>query len=222
VLSDAPRAYWRLGETSGTTAADERGNAPGTYLSGVTLGAPGALAGDGNTAGRFDGVDDRVSMGDPANGSLDFETGDFTVEAWVRTSVNGERTVVSKRPSSGPYWQFTVTDDAGHVGQIRVNGSDGTATRQAYGPAVRVDDGNWHYVAVVFDRDTGIIVYVDGASLATAGPLIGSVSNAGLFLVGKASGYGYFSGDLDEVAVYSHALSAARVHMHHAAGQGSG
>jgi Concanavalin A-like lectin/glucanases superfamily len=218
VLSDAPRAYWRLGETSGATAADERGAAPGTYLSGVTLGAPGALAGDGNTAARFDGLDDRVSMGDPAAGTLDFEAGDFTVEAWVKTSMNGERTVVSKRPSSGPYWQFTVTDDAGQVGHIRVNASDGAVTRQAYGPAVRVDDGNWHYVAVVFDRDTGIVVYVDGASLATAGALAGSVGNTGPFLIGKATGYGYFSGDLDEVAVYGEGLPAARVHAHHAAG----
>jgi hypothetical protein len=218
-MSDQPRAYWRLGETSGTTAADELGGAPGTYLSGSVLGVPGALAGDASTAVRFEGVDDRVSMSDPASGALDFGTNDFSVEAWVKTTLNGERTIVSKRPSTGPYWQFTVTDDSGHVGQIRVNASDGAATRQAYGPARRVDDGAWHHVVVVFDRDTGIVVYVDGQSLATAGPLTGDVSNTGPMLIGKATGYGYLAGDVDEVAVYPAILPASRVAAHYAAAQ---
>jgi hypothetical protein len=220
VLNDNPRAYWRLGETSGTIAADVVGVAPGTYENGVVRGVPGAIAGDSNPAVRLDGVDDRVSMGDPAGGVLDFGTGDFTVEAWVKATVNGERTVVSKRPSSGPYWQFTVTDDSGHVGQIRVNASDGSVTRQAYGPPVRVDDGNWHHVAVVFDRDVGITVYVDGASLSTVATLPGDLSNAGPLLIGKATGYGYLNGDLDEVAIYPQALEAARVQAHRSAGRG--
>jgi hypothetical protein len=221
VLSDAPRAYWRLGEGSGAVAADERGVAPGTYENGVTLGVPGALMTETTTAARFDGVDDRVNMGDPANGALDVGTGDFTVEAWLKTSVNGERTVVSKRPSSGPYWQFTVTDDSGHAGHVRVNLSDGAVNRQAYGPAVRVDDGAWHHVAVVFDRDVGIIVYVDGSSASTAGASAGDVGNAASLLVGKATAYGYFSGDLDEVALYPHALQPARIGAHLAAAHGS-
>jgi hypothetical protein len=220
-LSDEPRAYWRLGEGSGAVAADQRGAAPGTYENGVTLGVPGALMTEATTAARFDGVDDRVSMGDPASGTLDFGTGDFSVEAWVKTSVNGERAVVSKRPSSGPYWQFTVTDDSGHVGHIRVNVFDGAVNRQAYGPAVRVDDGVWHHVAVVFDRDVGTTVYVDGSSAATVGTMTADVGNAGPFLVGKATGYGYFSGDLDEVAVYPYALSSGDVGAHLSAARGS-
>src|SRR5688500_14316091 len=59
VTADGPRAYWRLGETSGTTAADETASAsPGTYAGGVVLGVPASLAGDPDTAVRFDGVDD--------------------------------------------------------------------------------------------------------------------------------------------------------------------
>jgi hypothetical protein len=220
VLADSPRAYWRLGETSGSSALDQLGVAPGTYVSGVALGVPGAPAGDANTAARFDGVDDRVNMADPASGALDFGTSDFTVEAWVKTTVNGERAVVSKRPFTGPYWQLTVTDDSGHTGAIRVNVSDGAVVREVYGPARRVDDGAWHHVAAVFDRDVGITVYVDGSSLATAAPVSGDLASSGPFLVGKSTGYGYFQGDLDEVAVYPTALSAGRVHAHHFAGLG--
>jgi acid phosphatase type 7 len=221
VLSDSPRGYWRLGESSGTNAADQTGTNPGTYQFGVVLGAPGALFGDANTAGRFDGSDDKVSMGDPANGSLDFGTGDFTVEAWVKTTVNGEQAVVSKRATTAgtPLWQFTVTNDPGHDGEIRVNIVAGT-TLEVYGPAKRVDDGTWHHVVVVFDRDAGLTIYVDGVSVFRPGAATADVSNAGPFLVAKSTGYNHFKGDLDEVAVYPSALSPVRVQAHYAAGRG--
>lgn len=92
VLVDGrPAGYWRLGETSGTTAADATANANnGSYLQAVTLGVTGALASDGNTAARLDGGSGRISMGDPASGVFDFGTDDFTVEAWVKTSFNDE------------------------------------------------------------------------------------------------------------------------------------
>ena len=219
VLSDGPRAYWRLGETSGAAAADaSASNLPGTYQSGVTLGVPGALAGDANRAARFDGSNDRVTMGDPTSGALDFGTGDFTAEVWLKTSVNGERTVLGKR-SSGPYWLVTVTDDSGLAGRLRAALFDGSVTRQVYS-TVRVDDGAWHHVAVLFDRDTGITFYVDGvASGSVAGAQAGSVSNSAPFQLGKVSGYKNFSGDLDEAALYSGLLSAARIAAHHSAGR---
>jgi hypothetical protein len=218
VLTDGPRAYWRLGEAGGATAADETGTAAGTYSGGTLLGAPGAILSDTDTAVRLDGVDDLVTMGDPTDGSLDFGTGDFSVEAWLKTTVNGERAVVSKR-SSGAYWQFTVTDDSGHTGEVRANISDGAVSKQVYGPPVRVDDGNWHHVVVAFDRDSAITVFVDGAGRSTAGATSGSVSNAAALVVGKASSYGYFQGDLDEVAVYPVVLSAVRVQAHLVAGR---
>jgi hypothetical protein len=224
VLSDEPRAYWRLAEAIGTAAADELSAAPGTYLGGITLRASGALEGEANTAAAFDGGDDRISAGDPASGSLDFGTGDFSVEAWVKATANDERALVSKRPytTGSPYWQLTVSDDGSQTGRIRVNMSDGTASLQAYGPAVRVDDGVWHHVVVVVDRDAGITIHVDGAALTTAGVVSGDVSNAGELQIGKSPGYAHYKGVIDEVAVYAAALSADRVQAHRAAGLGTG
>jgi hypothetical protein len=161
-------------------------------------------------------------MGDPLDGRLDFGYGDFTVEAWVRATANDERAVISKRMYEEvptPHWQVTVTDDSGHQGHIRVNVFDGTVTPQVYGPNVRVDDGSWHHVVVAFDRDAGIVVYVDGVSAGTEGPLYGHISNGGELLLGKAPGYPEFKGDLDEVAVYPYLLSPQRVAAHFAAAQ---
>jgi hypothetical protein len=51
VLSDRPIAYYRFDETSGSTAHDASGNGnDATIGTGVTWGAPGAIAGDANTA----------------------------------------------------------------------------------------------------------------------------------------------------------------------------
>jgi hypothetical protein len=224
VLSDTPRAYWRLGEISGTTAADEVGSADGTYLSGVTLGVLGALFEDSDPAAGFDGGDDRVSMRDPADGSLDFGTGDFSAEAWVKTTANDDRAIFAKKASAGgpPFWQVTVTDDGSQIGRIRATFFDGTVTRNVYGPTIRVDDGAWHHVVVGFDRDTGITITVDGTNTkTTAGAMAGDVSNAGDFIVGKASGYAQFKGTIDEVAVYAGLLSPERIQSHNAAGRGS-
>ena len=38
VLADGPSGYWRLGETSGTTAAAVTGGVNGTYTNGPVLG----------------------------------------------------------------------------------------------------------------------------------------------------------------------------------------
>src|SRR6202171_1704290 len=57
VLADAPAAYWRMGETSGTTMTDASKNAnTGTYAGAFSVGQPGALAGDKGTAVAFDGL----------------------------------------------------------------------------------------------------------------------------------------------------------------------
>jgi hypothetical protein len=135
--------------------------------------------------------------------------------------VNGEQAIASKRASSTPpYWQFTVTNDPGHDGEIRVNIYAGGSI-EVYGPAKRVDDGAWHHVVVVFDREVGVTVFVDGASVLRPGTATGDVGNTGPFLVGKSTGYNHFKGDLDDVAVYRSALPATRVQVHYAAGRGA-
>jgi hypothetical protein len=218
VRADAPRGYWRLGEASGTLAAEDQHRADGTYLGGVILGVPGAPAGDPNTAARFDGGNDKLVVPDPANGSLDFGTADFTVEAWVKPTASDERVIVAKRPSTGtePYWGLTVTDDPNHNGQVRAVYFDGVNTRTAYS-SKGVLDGAWHHVVVWYDRQMGIIVSVDGVSKATALSLTSSVSNSGEVHIGKGPTNGYLKGDLDEVALYDGLVPLQRIQAHAAA-----
>jgi hypothetical protein len=53
ILNSGPISYWRLGETSGSTVADETGSNPGTYVNSPMLNQPGALVGDANPAVTF-------------------------------------------------------------------------------------------------------------------------------------------------------------------------
>ena len=54
ILGQSPVAYYRLGESSGNVAYDSSGNFNnGTFGSGITLGAAGALGSDTNTAYQF-------------------------------------------------------------------------------------------------------------------------------------------------------------------------
>jgi hypothetical protein len=217
VRADSPRAYWRLGETTGTIAKEDQQRANGTYFSGVTLGAAGANH-DGNSAAGFDGGNDRIGVPDPADGSLDFGTDDFTVEAWIKPSASDERVIAAKRSSNAaePYWSLTVTDDPNHNGQIRAVYFDGTNTRAAYSSKTVVD-GGWHHVVVWFDRDTGITIGVDGVTKATALAIAPDVGNTGELQIGKGPANPYFKGDIDEVALYGGLLPAERVQAHSAA-----
>jgi Concanavalin A-like lectin/glucanases superfamily len=214
VRTDLPRAFWRLGELTGTTALEDQGRANGTYVGGVTLGVAGSNH-DPNTAARFDGGNDRVGVPDPADGSLDFGAGDFTVEAWIRPTSSDERVIVAKRSSlaTEPYWGLTVTDDPNHNGQIRANFFDGVATRTAYS-LNGVVDGAWHHVVVWFDRDLGITIWVDGTTKFTPLAIAGDVGNTGELKIGKGPTNPYFTGDIDEVALYSGLLPPARAQAH--------
>ena len=46
VLDDGPSSYWRLGETSGTTAGDQKTANTGTYIRSPPLGQTSLLTSD--------------------------------------------------------------------------------------------------------------------------------------------------------------------------------
>ena len=214
VRADSPRAYWRLGELSGTTAAEDQGGPSGTYSGGVVLGVAPAIV-DANRAAHFDGGNDKMAVPDPANGSLDFGTSDFTAEAWIKPSASDERGIIAKRSGAAgeSYWGVTVTDDPNHNGQIRATYSDGTNVRTAYS-SNGVLDGAWHHVVVWFDRDTGTTISVDGVRKFTPLGMTPDVSNSAPVEVGKAATNPYFKGDIDEVAVYGGLLPLHRIAAH--------
>jgi Concanavalin A-like lectin/glucanases superfamily len=203
ILADAPLSYWRLGESSGTTAADERGVAPGTYQNGITLGAAGALTGDANTSVSLDGVDDAVSF---ANPNL---SGPFSIELWAFLAGPG---------SSGALGYATLVGyDYTHRLLWQTYGSNQLLAQfdGNFFSSTPVSANAWHHIVYSFDG-TSERFYVDGQAAgvhATTLPVWNQPFRLGSFDAGP---HYKLNGVLDEVALYGRALSAAEVQAHYA------
>lgn len=224
VQGHGPLAYWRLAETSGTVVRDATANGvQGSYMGGVALGQPGAMPADANTSIGLNGTTGRVAFGDV----FDFSgKAAFTLEAWVRPDVidTWHRRIFNKEEKDGlGRWQgYRMAVNSSSLGLYCQRWSDGANTQVYLSPA-QLTLGRWYHVACTYDGAT-LRLYVNGSQVmakasslvvaATSAPLtVGSFTNGG-----SAS---FWSGGLDEVAVYGRALSAAEVASHLNASRGS-
>lgn len=172
---------------------------------------------------NFDGVNDYVNVPDAT--VLNFDTGNFTVCAWVRTTETTRRTVVSKYDYNG-----LGTIETGWYIDVRADGRLRTAIETVTAGAVNyrvldsnatVNDGNWHCITLQRTAQNTINVFVDGnqsngASL-TQGTVV-SVSNTVALRIGEESDKGvgsqfnqYFLGNIDDVRIYNRTLSNAEI-----------
>jgi hypothetical protein len=216
-------AWWPLDETSGTTAADIAGFPNnGTHVNGPTP-VSGKVAG----ALRFDGVNDHVRV--PDHAELNVGTGNFTLDAWVRTGSSGLIVLVDKRSGPTPqgYSLFLVN---GRLGFQMANGvgssvcaatpTPGRACVNYVAPPTspNVADGQWHHVAAVVDRadaTSGVRLYVDGVQVFAGSPLTGNLDNTSDLYLGMRTpaqnGGGFLPGDLDEVELIKRALTQQEI-----------
>jgi Concanavalin A-like lectin/glucanases superfamily len=207
VLADNPVSYWRLDETSGTTAADSKGSNPGTYTGGVTLGQAGALPDAiNNRAAGFDGVNDYVSAGNPA--SLQLATG--TVEAWIKTSNAGTgwRDIINKKNA------FALSLDTNVLSIY----DWGTSAPVSAG--INLADNQWHHVAMSFQSgvNNGTKIYVDGVLRLTTKFTV--LNQTGPFHLGDENGAAEFiSGTIDDAAAYNTVMTAAQIRSHYNTGR---
>jgi hypothetical protein len=205
LVSPGLRAYWRLGEASGTVAADAAGRVAASYLGEVGLGARGGLSGDDDTAGRFDGVDDELQGGD---GSLAL-TGAGTLEGWFFW----EAGVALLRDSTSSAGWILAYDNGGRVA-YRVGGT----TIMTPLATAQLRDG-WHHLALTASGGATAF-YVDGALVhASAGAARASaVMPWRVMRNGGVSGQ-FARGRADDVAIHDTALDAAAVRAHFEAGR---
>ena len=157
----------------------------------------------------------------PDSDVLDFGTGDFSVECWFRTSMSsGNGTLVCKANGDGSTMTgFNIDIRGGN--DFFIQGGDGT-NRQSNTGGGDFSDGNWHHAMVVFDRSSGIIKYVDGSAVGTASGTLGTgtLNVANDLAIGYAeySDDEFYTGDIDDVRIYSDALSATEVTKNYNAG----
>jgi hypothetical protein len=80
VLADAPAAYWRMDERTGTTMTDSTKNGNHGHYDGIVmLGQPGPLAAGGSTAVGLDGATSGMTV--PNSTTLQMNW--VTIELWI-------------------------------------------------------------------------------------------------------------------------------------------
>lgn len=163
----------------------------------------------------FDGLDDYIEIAD--TGNLDFETGDFTISAWVKTSqapVGGNFPMIINKEHGSlnrSGYELFLQPNGGLNGKVvfQIVSNFNFASIQS---TSNVNDGAWHHVAGV-KRATEIELIIDGISEGTTAHAVGSLSNDVPFSLGHAAAQNswYFGGMLVEARVWSVARSAAEI-----------
>ncbi|MDP8928677.1 MAG: hypothetical protein M3O70_08915 [Actinomycetota bacterium] len=107
VAKIGPAHWWRLGDASGTAAADSAGSVHGTYSGSPQLGTSGLVEHDSDTAVTFDGVDDKIDIHEKAALTGDFSLV-WTMNVAPRAGSSGRRIFTQGDPPSPGYSSIMV------------------------------------------------------------------------------------------------------------------
>jgi hypothetical protein len=204
------------------TPADALGGTSATLIGNASY-----AAGYAGRAFDFDGNTGHATLGNPASLRL---TNAISIEAWINPrqgpAVSGSMSSIVTKWGQ----KFDPTPDSDSYGLwIRRNGSTLTlfsAIHQAGTSEPNVEGGTippdmWSHVAMTFDATSGqYVLYLNGQSVASAnspGPITATTRNV---LVGREDSFlpRPFNGLIDEISIYSRALTAAEIRSIYSAG----
>lgn len=209
-MEEGPPEATQTADAQGGTAAQFNGamgaaSWTNTYLAPVPAGTTQALI--------FDKRDPKDFLDVPGFKGVT-GTNARTVSAWINTTNPNANILSWGQNSGGKKWTFRVQDANGQDGAIRVEVNGGYQVG-----STRVDDGRWHHVAAVWQDDGSpdvqdVQLYVDGqleAISASQSRSINTASNADVRIGQDFNGNRTFNGVMDDVRVYSAALSGAEI-----------
>ncbi|MFA6341041.1 MAG: LamG-like jellyroll fold domain-containing protein [Candidatus Paceibacterota bacterium] len=204
-----------VGELLFDTNANPTPDTSGSGNNGTVYGATYATTSGYNDKGAysFDGTNDYINVANSA--SLNFDTGDFTIATWIKTSTLADfRNLIYKGAGDGySGWRFGLDNGVPH---ILIGDTTGFVSR-TFG-SVSIANGIWHYLAIAYDRDSVVSAYVDGVLVGTVNiyTKTGSVNNSASLIIGLS--YARYNGLLDNIRFYSSALSASDIQNLYAEG----
>ena len=233
ILTNNPAAYYRLEETSGTTAADASVNAVAaayTYNSGLTspqLGLPGITT---NSilfnGGGFSSDVGYVSI--PASALITPVAADgtngapFSCELWVQPTTQPATFSVPIEMAQFPKgWNIYVSGaDSGATSYFYLNMPNGVLFQGE--PDLPINFLRWYHLVVTFNG-TNALFYINSVAhgpyvVPNYVPAIGSSAHVGS---GQGVGWTAFIGGVDEVAFYTNVLTPAQILTHYQVGTNS-
>ncbi|GAA4359798.1 PKD domain-containing protein [Angustibacter luteus] len=216
VLADGASQYWRLGESSATTAYNSAGFDDLTLGAGVTRGAAGGT-GDADKASTFNGTDTAFGVNSQPVTAPDT----FSAEAWFKTTTTSGGKILgfggSTTGLSGNYDRHVYMTNDGKLTFGTWLGFPAIVTSaQSY------NDGQWHHVVGTLGS-AGEFLYVDGKRVGANGGIHSGQPYDGYWRIGGDNIGGWpgdkssngFQGDIDDVAIYPSQLTFAQVRSHY-------
>ncbi len=209
----SPVAHWKLDETSGSVAAEEREQSPGVLRGFPTDNSQWVTGTRGNGL-CFDGIDDNVGITGlppmPPNHPR-------TIAAWIKLSsvpTASQTILIWGEPTLGKHWRLEVDTNR------RLRFLCGTG----YGVASRmVGDTQWHHIAIALDplvasqpHVSDLRLYVDARpqtlyDLNEQPAAAGVMQDLRIGAPYDPAGSKPFNGILDDVRIYDAALAPAHV-----------
>lgn len=215
-----PVAYWRFEEAAGN-AADSSGNAhTATASAGIGYHQTGALQ-DGSFSYSFDGATTSLDAGTSTALNIG-KSSAFTVEFWAAPSTTGADQYVIARNYSTNDGSLTIyfrnLNGALHV---EMNNSSAAISIET---ALSYVDGVMRYFVVTWDGTTnanGVKIYVNtilaAQNAATATGATVTVASHFFIGVDTTGAAQFYKGRLDELALYSSAMSTDTMAAHYLA-----
>jgi fibronectin type 3 domain-containing protein len=194
-------AAYGFDEGVGGLAADASGNAHFGTIAGATWTTEGRFGG----ALSFNGTNSYVDLG----GLGTFYGTGFTLEAWVdkQTATKNDVAVLGSWTASEGGGPMIWVDHLATHYQLTMNQGMSNYLDSGRNPSA----GVWQHLTATFDGAVARF-YVDGAEVASRTVSV-SIGSANSWRVGAygVTPTGFFDGLIDEVRVYSRALSAAEI-----------
>ena len=223
--TNTPTAWWKLNAatssynpaTSTWTITDSAGSNNGTS---TTLPSTSLIPSDlqfespySNFSLDFDGAGNSVNC---TNDSVLDITGSITLSCWMKSSNTGaNRKLLTK--DDGSTRSFQINTNHASIGPYTYFWlGGGTIKSVSTGTPNQIVDGNWHHVVSVFKSGEYIRMYIDGVQAGNTGVTETTLdSSTANFLIGSNgwSGTVGIDGNVDEVAVWSSALTDAQVNQ---------
>lgn len=236
ILTDQPIAYWPLNDLTGPSPREATGKTTATWEDGAAFGLPGAqrnggaisaepekenpfAAGDINRAAHVAGGRLRASM--PELGRT------YSVELWFWNGLPDDaRAVTGYLFSRGLDGDKTALGEHLGIGGAhhdvpagRLFFYTGNETGEVVPGKTRLAFRDWHHVVLVREEDK-LTVWLDGNKEIEANARWTLPEGASeVFLGGRSDRLFGLEGKLDEVAIYSRALDAARIAARFAAAE---
>jgi hypothetical protein len=188
---------------------------------GVSLGAEGAISGDTNTAATFNGTTDGIA----ADPTLDFRPQVFTQEAWFKTgSTTGGQIFGFGNTTTTVSADFDRVLYMSNLGRLFFGVRPDGVTRQTVSSVGSYNDNQWHHVVATLGSN-GMQLFVDGVLVGSRTDITSAWQFDGFWRVGgdnlgswtNRPTNRYFSGQLDDLAIYPTVLPLSRIQAHYTA-----